>query len=291
MHAHKSVTRPTFVLARGPSPITHAPPIPANYAKSESRRFGLCAVLTLLGYGTFVAACSYLLVSFTAAALGGELLGWSQASLLELGALVLSVVRPNSRFKNLTCKLTSASLLILTLALIHGTSQGSFDRTSRQESAYQVNLQNLQDQHGALKQQLSLIPLTHLTRRQVILDQLDAQTQVIAAALTQLTSSQNLTTLTSRHYTEFALRVALVLMNLLFASLLVEKWRQGQGAQSLTEKSPARSLQQERLAPRLSLVKTGGLALAFSILFTFGVIFSSPPNFYAPLPSSLGGAL
>ena len=290
MNSQKSGVRPQVALTQEPVRMPQRLQIPPDCTKNGSRRFDLHAFPALLGYAIFVGACSYLLVSYTATALRAGLSGWSQATLLELGAIVLSVVRPHSMFKNLTCKLTSASLLILTLALLHGTSQGSFDKTSRQESGIQTNLQNQQAQQAALKQQLSLIPETHLTRRQLILDKIDAQNLLIAASLTQLTSSQNLTTLTSRHYTELALRVALVLMNLLFASLLVDRWREAKGARAVTSQTATPSFSRDRVLPKLSLVKTGSLAFAVSVCLTLASLFTSPSNMRpdAWVSSSLG---
>lgn len=232
--------------------------------KKENPERGVCHFGSppILIFASFVITCSYLLVSFTAEALGGSSQAWLVALLLEIGALTLSVVKPHGITKLLFCRLTSGSIVLLTLFLLHGAGQTSHDQSSRQEESLQRQLTILEDQRRAIIVALESLPVTHLTKREAYLQKVDVLNGNIGAILTELTASQSLTTIKSRTLTDFALRVVLIVMNLIFGSLFVEALRKKNSGDPVQ----ASSIKFQNAKVRLSLLMMASAATLYFIL-------------------------
>jgi hypothetical protein len=270
------------------APIIDEAPAPKS-PKTSWCRFDAKPVLLSLVFISFVSLCSYLLISFTAEALGGDLTAWLMASLLELGAMTLAVVRTRSLLQNLACKLTSAFLVCLTLFLLHGGLSDSHEQSSREESALQQRLANLTEMKALVKGQLEALPHTHLTRRQVLIDKLTVLDRDTSQILTDLTSSQSELNLTVKNYTDFALRLALVMMNLLFARLFFGQFRKKEDLLTTVESSVSEtSIPKPQRATLRLATQTAVLVLSFTLgSLAFDLLRSPKPLSHLPRFSSL----
>ena len=172
----------------------------------------------------FVFTCSALLIAATSKALGNDLIAWSQAALLEIGALTLAVIKPHSWFENLTFKLTSAFLIGLTLFVLHNNNLTHVTSGLRQEDVIKQKLTNLTEIKNLTVNNISALQQNQVTKRQQLISQLERINADISQNLTSFSTSQSQVLVSRVGHADFMLRVSLILLNILFGRLLISRF-------------------------------------------------------------------
>ncbi|MBP9706512.1 MAG: hypothetical protein KBD78_02650 [Oligoflexales bacterium] len=171
----------------------------------------------------FIVTCSALLISATSKALGNSPTAWSQAALLEIGALTLAVIKPHSWFENLTFKLTSVFLIGLTLFVLHNSNLTHVTSGLRQEDAINQKLANLTEIKNLTVNNISALQHIQVTKRQQLISQLERINADISQNLTSFSTSQSQVLVSRVGHADFLLRVSLLLLNILFGRLLLSR--------------------------------------------------------------------
>ena len=207
-----------------PLPEQHSVNEIAAPKKPETQKLSLKNMLIVAISLAFVATCSALLISATSKALGNDLIAWSQAALLEIGALTLAVIKPHSWFENLTFKLTSAFLIGLTLFVLHNNNLTHVTSGLRQEDVIKQKLTNLTEIKNLTVNNISALQQNQVTKRQQLISQLERINADISQNLTSFSTSQSQVLVSRVGHADFMLRVSLILLNILFGRLLISRF-------------------------------------------------------------------
>lgn len=195
-----------------------------NATSINFKKVSLNKIFVIVISLAFVITCSALLITATSQVLGNTLTSWCQAALLELGALSLAVITPNSMWENLTFKTTSVFLILLTLFILHNGNLSNQTLHSRYEASNSQKLTNLTELKNLTVKSLDALPSSHITKRQNLLNQLEKINTDISLHLTNFEKASSQILISRIGYAEFLIRVSLILLNILFGRLLISRF-------------------------------------------------------------------
>ncbi|MFW7382403.1 MAG: hypothetical protein ACOH5I_26635 [Oligoflexus sp.] len=198
----------------------------AENLPTESPARQLAEHLPLAGYLLIVAAASALLISASLQVFGHTWQGWLKASLLEAGILLFAVSRANSSGEWLIKRFSAAFLISLSLFVLHTGVETDRHEQLASATSEDVSLQILQDRRERLLSAHDRLPETHVTRRTEILASIESLDSQITQQLEAAKSSASAQIVNLSSWSESLMRVALLLISIVFSHALVCEFRE-----------------------------------------------------------------
>ncbi|MFW7382254.1 MAG: hypothetical protein ACOH5I_25885 [Oligoflexus sp.] len=201
-------------------------PASQKTCRAENPLLQLAEYLPLAGYLLVVAAASALLISASLQVFGNSWQGWLKASLLEAGILLFAVSRAHSSGEWLLKRLSAAFLICLSLFVLHtGVESQRSDQLSTVK-ATNTTLTDLTHERDGWQKTHDDYPENRISDRRDAMKEISRLNDAIRVERAAISQSLDSSVINLKSNSEMMIRVALLLISIVFSHALVGECRQ-----------------------------------------------------------------
>ena len=201
-------------------------PAEQKTCQAENQLRQIAESLPFAGYLLIVAAASVLLISASLQVFGDTWLGWLKACLLEAGILLFAVSKAHSSIEWLIKRLSAVFFICLSLFVLHTGVESQRSDQLNTAKATNTTLAELTDERDGWQKTHDDYPKNRISDRRDAMKEISRLNDAIRVERAAISQSLDGSVIDLKSNSEMMIRVALLLISIVFSHALVREFRE-----------------------------------------------------------------